>query len=340
MVAITTNGGSSIGYVATTADDTYDTAEWAIAQPGLGERYWVESQSAGEVVRVPSLARTVSIGKGRIGAFGVVDTLVGDTQAAQLLVAFPNPSSGSVHHLVTCRRRWETTNASSIETVTGTSSPTVPARPYTNPGNTRDDQPLALYRVAKDDPVPYLVADLRVVGNKGRYEATSKLVLDIPGYVDHPGYVVRIAGTDYLRTAAGAWEEIASPIEQVASFGNSVTPNWTGGSTLNQSYMFRRGRERKMYLEQRRVAGGPITPTASGSIPNETTFTLAEGDKPLTPVVCQGLYLADNGADYGCTVVVNPSGAVVLCAFGGSATMAGALAGSWSFRFSAEWFTA
>jgi hypothetical protein len=342
MVAITTNGGSSIGYVAETADDSYDTAEWAIAQPGLGERYWVESQSAGEVVRVPSLARTVSVGKGRIGAFGVVDTLVGNTQAAQLQVQFPNPSSGSVHHLVTCRRRWETTNATSIETVTGTSSPVVPARPYADPGNTRDDQPLALYRVTKDDPLPYVVADLRVIGNKGRYEATSKLVLDIPGYVDHPGYVVRIAGTDYLRTVAGTWEVIDSPVQIVAGPVGSYAEGWNADAP-GTSYIVRDGKRRATSIELRRQ-GGTIAVGASGHVNDEVVRTLSDGDKPAFPVrSLPGLY--KNGGDFGCTLSINTAGEIKL----NHATpnvdipytpLPTPTTSDWTLRFYVEWYAA
>lgn len=324
MVAIT---GSSYGYPG-----TIDAQQWAEAQPGLGERYWVESASAAKVTALGSAARTVRISAGRIAGHGVFDILTSSVD-----LELPNPSSGTVYYTVVARRTWQTSNATTIEAVAGTNARAVAVARNTTPG-VIDDQPLALVAVTKDQNDVVVSDDLRCVGSKGDYEATSELVLSTVGYMDKPSNRIRIAGIEWLRTMAGTWERVEFPITTSSGIIATYQDGWNADAP-GTSYMVRDGRRRSMFLELRRQ-GSSIAVGSTGSIANHSVRQLDEQDRPAYSVVAAGLYRNSGGADYGCTLQINPNGHVFLVHATPNADITYMEPGNWSLRVYATWYTA
>ncbi len=241
--------------------------QWGEAQAGLGERYWVESASAAKVTAVGAAARTVRIAAGRIAGHGVTGVLLNSVD-----LVLDNPASGTIYYTVVARRTWQASNLTTITAVAGTSARAIATTLQHTPG-TIDDQPLALVQVTKDQNDVVVTDDLRAVGNKGDYEATSELVL---GYMDKPGYRVRIAGVEWLRLMGGTWTRSATPVE-IVSTPSAILTSEPGSSfavgTLNCS-LVRDGLWRRLAVEQYAADALTITAGASGNIADRVTLRL------------------------------------------------------------------
>lgn len=197
MVAI---NGTSTGYLGSSGAPSIDTVKWASLQHAFGQEYFVSTSTAGKVTVVSGT--TVRVAAGVIGGRGVVDTFTGTRD-----LTLPTPGTdGTIHYLVAARRTWQTTQATTIEYVTGTSARAIPAGRNVNPG-VLDDHPLGLVAVTKAGAtvMAVVVDDLRAVGyGSGSYEATSDLVLS---YMNKPGYRIRIGTTEWLRGMDNTWSQ-------------------------------------------------------------------------------------------------------------------------------------
>lgn len=328
MVAI---NGTSTGYLGSSGAPSIDTVEWASLQHAFGQEYFVATSAAGKVTVVSGT--TVRVAAGVIGGRGVVDTFTGPRD-----LTLPTPGAdGTIHYLVAARRTWQTAQATTIEYVTGTSTRAIPAGRNVNPG-VIDDHPLALVAVTKSGATvtAVVVDDLRAIGyGSGNYEATSELVLS---YMDKPGYRIRIAGTEWLRTMAGTWEKVASPITTSSGIIATYQDGWNADAP-GTSYMVRDGRRRSMFLELRRQ-GSSIAVGSTGSIANHSVRQLDEQDRPAYPVPATGLYRNSGGADYGCTLQIDPNGHVFFCHATPNADITYMEPGNWSLRVYATWYTA
>ena len=189
MVAIT---GTSYGYPG-----SIDAAQWAEAQPGFGEKYWVESHDACRVTAVGSMTRTVRIAGGRMASCGVFDVL---TESVDLQL--PNPASGTVYYTIVARRTWQASNETTIEYVEGTNQRKIADGLQNQPG-VIFDQPLALVSVTRNSNDVVVTDDLRALGRGGNYAVGSELVLT---YLNEVGMRIRTApGNEWVRTQQGTW---------------------------------------------------------------------------------------------------------------------------------------
>jgi len=216
-------GSTSHGYPG-----AIPAAVWAQFQGAFGNEYFVDSDAAAKVTVVGASTRTVRVAAGRIGGHGVVDNL-----ASTVDLTLPNPSSGTVYYTVVARRTWQTTNATTIEAVAGTTARAIAAGRNKSPG-TIDDQPLALVAVTKDNPTPVIAADLRAIGHgHGYFLAYDDLVRQ---YMDKPGYRIRIGTAEWIRLADGSWYRSDNP--DVVANSTIVQTNNSGQASVPYGVTF------------------------------------------------------------------------------------------------------
>lgn len=196
--------GQNVDYLL--YDGPVTGAQFAVAQPGIGERFWVESSTAAKVTAVGGATRTVRVAAGRIGTHGVITTI---NEPVEVEIPEPPSPAGTVRYYTVAARSHHATEETTLVAPTAlvsTSRTIAAAREYT-PG-TLVDHPLAVVKATNGSNDVQVVDDLRAVGGHGHYEATSTLALD---YLDFPGTVVRIGGTVYECRASGAWEVVEEP---------------------------------------------------------------------------------------------------------------------------------
>jgi len=197
--------------------------QWAIAQGGIGEKYWVRNADAAKVTVVGSAARTVRVAPDWIAGHGVVDHI---TEAENIELDDPSPGQ-VIHYTIVARRVWGPSGGTSLIALAGAATKAIAASRETDPGLTTDDQPLAIVAVTGGQPTPVVVADLRAIGSGGRYEAFDILTLT---YMNEPGYVVRIGTTEWLRLADGTWRKYDTP--DVVANSTIVETNHSGHASV------------------------------------------------------------------------------------------------------------
>lgn len=194
--------------------------EWAEGTRRLGFRYAVGGFDDFKVEVDPTGTRRVKIlADGAIATGGGIEDTA---DADELLTLADAPAGTSQWHLVGLRRVWGATNATSVSSITGTSTKQLPTRLAT-PG-VEDFQPLALVQITYGETLPTAVADLRTVAdNAGLLVAFDDLVRS---YMDAPGTMIRVVpptGTaaQWVRayTAGGtpSWERMWLPTVPVGA---------------------------------------------------------------------------------------------------------------------------
>lgn len=200
-VAISTVGGTSVGYGGTMTEDNMST--WAVVTGGA--QYGVSGPDDWRATPVAAGDRLVQIEKGRGFAFGVFD----ETPAAAQIQLATQPS-GSRYDVVVARRNWAGAGGiTSFDAITATAAGDLPASrakrmPAGLPVNTTDEQPLAIFKVTAGQSVPELVADLRVWHANGGAFARSEKVLQ---YLDAPGTSVLIGQDRWHRVVSSTGVE-------------------------------------------------------------------------------------------------------------------------------------
>jgi len=195
-------------------------ADWAKIQRGLGAKYWVDDLAALKVTPKTGGTREVNIAAGIGGGHGILDT-----NDATATVQLPTVASGTSYFMIVLKRTWGVTQASTFGYIAaGTSSATLPTR-ATDPGNTADDQPLALVSLASGSTNPVVVADLRAIGHgKDELLAFDERVLQ---YINWPGARVTIGEKQWFRRiniAGNAFEWATTDNTVVLATGTA----WTG----------------------------------------------------------------------------------------------------------------
>ena len=224
MVALPV-GSTSHGYPG-----SIPAVSWAQFQGAFGNEYFVDSDAAAKVTVVGASTRTVRVAAGRIGGHGVVDNL-----ASTVDLTLPNPSSGTVYYTVVARRTWQTTNATTFESVAGNANLAIPAGRNKNP-DTIDDHPLALVSITKAGSTitAGVVADLRAIGHgHGYFLAHHDLVRQ---YMDKPGYRIRIGTAEWIRLANGSWYRSDNP--DVVANSTIVQTNHSGHASVPYGVTF------------------------------------------------------------------------------------------------------
>lgn len=309
--------------------------QWGVAQPGVGDRFWVEHDTAGKVSVLSGT--TIQFAVGRIGGGGIVD----DITVAETF-EIPTPASDGVRYWTAgALRTWQTTNATTLTAVEGTSTRFIAAGLDDDPG-TIDFQPLALVRVEKSGATitASVSDDLRLVGTKGRFEGYSEraLVVGLPR-----GTVVRIAGTDWLRKADGSWEKIDRAVEIVTSGVYSSESPFNGVGL--QTYLVRDGRHRHLFIEQSAFNSAQYGATSgSNDIADVQTLTLANSrDFPAhtTDVMVKYNY-SESGAWAVGAGVLYPAGGFHLTNLTPGLPFRGRGIGGpgWDLRFTVEYWSA
>lgn len=268
--------GTSTGYVGTSPAPSIGSDKWAKLQAMFGTEYFVASSTAARVTVVSGLTVRIAAGASAgspqyIGGGGVVDALTGSTD-----LPLPTPGSdGTTYRPVYARRTWGATNATTFEYGAAITTQTMPTR-TNDPGISTDEQPLALVRIVKSGSTltATVVDDLRPVGyGKGFYEASSELVLS---YMNKPGYRVRIGGTEWLRTMAGTWEKVVTPVEVITTPSVILTsePDSSFAVGSLSCSLVRDGRWRSLTVEQYAADALTITSGSTGNIADTVTFRL------------------------------------------------------------------
>lgn len=211
---------SSIGYAMQVGVAQVPT--WARALGGLD--YSVRDPASWKVSTAGAGARTVQVAGGGGWGRGITDTSSGGD-----LVPVPNPASGERWHAIVARR-----NLSGGGSTTFTYGPAatdaraaITARRTFETGSlVDDDQPLALVRVAKDDPAILELRDVRCWQANGGVIGASDYVRD---YLNRPGTQV-VIDTDlwtYRVTAGGVAEWLRTPLASADSHqsGGSAIPS-------------------------------------------------------------------------------------------------------------------
>lgn len=197
-VAISTVGGTSVGYGGTITEDNLST--WALLTGGA--QYGVMNPGDWKVTAVAAGDRMVQIAPGINQGFGVYDTLPTGS-ALQLQLPAVTPGAGSRYDIVVARRDWSgsggTTYLDRIAATTSGDIPATRAKRFPTPTTlgTTDEQPLALVQMVEGSSVPVVVADLRVWQANGGAVANSDKVLQ---FLDGPGTSVVIGQDRWTRT--------------------------------------------------------------------------------------------------------------------------------------------
>lgn len=167
-----------------------NNVQWAGMAGSLGFDYVAKGPNDCKASAVGSATRTVRIAAGVIAGGGVIDYV-----DAPVDIVLPNVTTGSRWYLIVADRTWQTTNATVFTYVAGTAVKQLPAR--TTGFGTKDQQPIALVRIAAGQTIPAEVIDLRVVGsNNGVMVGFDTLALE---YLNSVGTVVRIGATEWTR---------------------------------------------------------------------------------------------------------------------------------------------
>lgn len=205
-----------------------NNVQWAGMAGSLGFDYVAKGPNDCKASAVGSATRTVRIAAGVIAGGGVIDYV-----STPVDIALPNVTTGSRWYLIVAERTWQTTNATVFTYVAGTGVKQIPGR--TTGFGTKDQQPIALVRIAAGQSIPAEVVDLRVVGsNNGVMIGFDALALQ---YLDTAGTVVRIGGVDWTRSISssgalvwepderpGAWQPISGVGGWSAPAGGAESP--------------------------------------------------------------------------------------------------------------------
>lgn len=292
------------------AGDT-DTVEWAQGSSRLGFQYAVHGPDDFKVTRVTTATRTVSVAPGLASGGGVVD--YNDDDAA---IELPNVTSGAQWFLVGILRTWQTTNASTLAYIEGSSTKQIPPRPMV-PGD-EDFHPLALVQITAGQTVPTQVADLRAIGsNSGTLVANDDLVRS---YLDGVGTTIRIGSRRWLRTLEGGvptWVDESEPITITTLTGTSATASQAQGWTrLSESKLVRDGKRRWLHYSTRRIGSAFRGDKDSGDITNQNLGAIHAQDRPGSgiAVVMSGRVrqYANRGAIAACSGYITSGGDIIL----------------------------
>lgn len=176
--------------------DQFEVPLWARALGGLD--YAVRDEASWKVTQVPAAARTVSVPVGEGAGKGI-----GDTTDEAYSIPLPNPAAGQRYHVVCARRTKVGASGATTFGYVGDATPATAGstdpwaaiaarRTFETGDKTVDEQPLALVRVAYNEPDVKEVIDLRCWQANGGAVGASDYVR---GYLNRPGTQVMI-GTD------------------------------------------------------------------------------------------------------------------------------------------------
>jgi len=154
---------SSVGYAGTVGD-----AQWAELVPRAGGVFYSVDDFASFRVTAAAGTRMIQVAPGTAAGAGILDK-----SSAIETRALGSVPAGVRYDLVVLRRTWAT-KLSEIVVIPGGSVAALPAR-QTTPGD-KDDQPLALVRVAAGSTAIQEVIDLRVAVHNGGAVAFNELV--------------------------------------------------------------------------------------------------------------------------------------------------------------------
>lgn len=256
------------------AGDT-DTVDWAQGSSRLGYRYAVHGADDFKVSKVTTATHTVSVAPGRASGGGVMD-INGD----DMPVVLPSVTSGTQWFLVGILRTWQTTNASALAYIAGSSTRQIPPRPTT--AGDEDFHPLALVEITAGNTVPTQVVDLRAVGsNSGVLVAQDDLVRS---YLTGVGTALRIGDRRWVRitnsSGVASWvdDSEAITITEINGIG-AVAEGDSEWARLTSTKLIRDGRRRWLHYEVRRTASAFRAP-ANGDIANMVIGRLHTQDHP------------------------------------------------------------
>lgn len=207
--------------------------EWAEWQQAAGHEYVASHYDAGRVTIVTSGTRTVRVNVGPtvdglrtgIGGHGVFDAI---TAAQDITITDSLPGTGqSKWYLIAARRTWQTTQATTLVAITGTSTQAIPAARQKTPG-TVDDQPLALVQITNGSTLPTAVIDLRPVSRQhGDYVVKEAAARDlVMSYMNKVGYRLRIGTSEFVRALDSSGIEVWRQVDGAAN-----AYSWRRGAT-------------------------------------------------------------------------------------------------------------
>lgn len=305
---------------------------------GKGSRYSVEGAGHLKVTIGGGGDRAVMVAAGTAWGDGVLSKF--DTST--VLNASANATGSDRWDTVVIRREWTPagtpTGTATLMILSGGTSRAISTARTTDRGMTTSDQPLALIRIASGAGTVAEVVDIRCWAGDGGLVAAH---IDARQYLNDPGTRMRIGGDTWTRIINGSgsaeWsnDSLAGPQVETGNF-TSFASGWSLDAP-GTSAIVRNGRHRSMFLEIRRQ-GASIAVGSTGHVANQAVRFLGEGDKPAFRVVAAGSYRSPSGGDAGCTLEIEPGGAISLASATPGVDIPYTEPGNWTLRVYAEWY--